>query len=269
MSLSSIPLTHRLLQELTLKVYENLSLKDLAKMGTLSRLDREKAEHVAKNAGFANLADIGETRKCFAARRYFDQIPVWKFKETIQEMKKGVPGKAGTVLPALFRALVVDSDVTPHCFKDDKRLKTLRAAVREDSEDSHSQVESELSDAETQEEEVVLTQNEQDLAEVFTLDDYIDYYPGLIQTINNDDRDVMTALLDREEGGCLVYASDRLRNDLEFVKMAVRLDGMDLEHASDNLKDDLSVVHLAMMQNSNALQYASQKVMDIINAIDF
>jgi Domain of unknown function (DUF4116) len=63
-------------------------------------------------------------------------------------------------------------------------------------------------------------------------------------------------------GGCLKYASDKLKDDKEIVLAAVTNDGRALRYASDKLKDDREIVLGALANYGQALEYASDKLKD-------
>jgi hypothetical protein len=63
-------------------------------------------------------------------------------------------------------------------------------------------------------------------------------------------------------GGCLEYASDKLKDDKEIVLAAVTKSGRDLQYASDKLKDDKEIVLAAVNKSGSYLQYASDKLKD-------
>jgi hypothetical protein len=52
----------------------------------------------------------------------------------------------------------------------------------------------------------------------------------------------------QHEWGALQYASDRLKDDAEIVRVAVQQDGDALQYASDRLKDDAEIVRAAIQQ---------------------
>jgi hypothetical protein len=63
-------------------------------------------------------------------------------------------------------------------------------------------------------------------------------------------------------GGCLEYASDKLKDEKEIVLAAVNKSGRDLQYASDKLKDDKEIVLAAVTNNGGCLEYASDKLKD-------
>jgi hypothetical protein len=60
----------------------------------------------------------------------------------------------------------------------------------------------------------------------------------------------------------LQYASDRLRDDKDFVLEQVGSNGDVLEYASNRLKDDEEVVLAAILSDLSALKYASDRLKD-------
>jgi len=61
-------------------------------------------------------------------------------------------------------------------------------------------------------------------------------------------------------GQALQFASDRLKNDFDTVKLAVSNTGEALEFASPELKNNFDIVKLAVTRNPNALQFASPEL---------
>jgi hypothetical protein len=60
----------------------------------------------------------------------------------------------------------------------------------------------------------------------------------------------------------LAFASDRLKNNKNFVLYAIKQSGNMLEFASDHLKDDFDVVYQSVSQNPYSLEYASERLQD-------
>jgi hypothetical protein len=60
----------------------------------------------------------------------------------------------------------------------------------------------------------------------------------------------------KEDGDCVEYTSDELKNDKEIALLAVQNGRSALEHISINLKNDKEVV-LVALQNGNSLEFAS------------
>jgi CxxC motif-containing protein len=58
----------------------------------------------------------------------------------------------------------------------------------------------------------------------------------------------------------LRYASEELKNNKEIVTIAVAQDGCALEYASNNLKNDKKIVTIAVAQDGCALEYASEEL---------
>ena len=68
------------------------------------------------------------------------------------------------------------------------------------------------------------------------------------------------AVLDavKQNGNALAYASERLKDDREFVLAAVTQNGWALEYASETMKDDREIVLAAVKQDVDAFEYASE-----------
>ena len=57
------------------------------------------------------------------------------------------------------------------------------------------------------------------------------------------------------------YASERLRDDTEFMAAAVKRDGSMLQYASDRLRDDTEFMTVVLHQHpSSAITYASKRL---------
>lgn len=62
------------------------------------------------------------------------------------------------------------------------------------------------------------------------------------------------------DGRMIMYASDRLKSDLDTVLRAVRRNGSSLEYVSDDLKQKMDVVLAAVRQYADSLQHASNQM---------
>jgi hypothetical protein len=74
----------------------------------------------------------------------------------------------------------------------------------------------------------------------------------------NDD-DVMTIGITKC-GGLLHYASNRLKNNYDIVKEAVKNSWFNLRYASEELKNNKEIVTIAVAQDGCALEYASEEL---------
>ncbi len=82
---------------------------------------------------------------------------------------------------------------------------------------------------------------------------------GVVMKCSNelrDDRDFMLVAV-RKKGLALKYASNEFKNNYDLILAVVRHNGLALQYASEALKADQEVVLTAVSQNGNALQYAS------------
>ncbi len=115
-----------------------------------------------------------------------------------------------------------------------------------------------------------------------------------------DDEDVVLVAVDKKYGygpssSPLQFASDRLRNDKDFVMQCVKLESTSLQYASEQLRhdreyimsvvkvkgltlqyvphfqNDIEIVTVAVMQDGHALQYASDELKNdkviVMNAV--
>ena len=69
-------------------------------------------------------------------------------------------------------------------------------------------------------------------------------------------------MLQLKNGIALRYASDRLKDNGDIIKLVVEKNGIALQYASDRLKDNDNIVKLAVEKNGIALQYASDRLKD-------
>jgi len=76
------------------------------------------------------------------------------------------------------------------------------------------------------------------------------------ESVNNIKGKVMDAV--SQEGDCLQYASEVLKEDKEVVLAAVTNNGQALQYAAESLKADKEVVHAAADSSGEALQYATE-----------
>lgn len=81
-----------------------------------------------------------------------------------------------------------------------------------------------------------------------------------------DDVDFVRAAV-RQQGISLAFASERLRQDRGIVLDAVNQNGLSLELASNDLRDDKDVVMAALAQNGLSLNYASDRLRDDIDVV--
>ena len=89
------------------------------------------------------------------------------------------------------------------------------------------------------------------------------YWDDALQYASNrlrNDREFMLPFFMQQNARALRHASDSLRNDKKFMLPMVQVDGMSLRYASDGLKNDRNVVLAAVAQNPDALQYASMRL---------
>ena len=77
-----------------------------------------------------------------------------------------------------------------------------------------------------------------------------------------DNEEVMSYLAKMNGHLALFRASDRLRDDKKFVKLAVENRGDALEFASTRLQADKEIVSIAMKQNKDFLMFASDELKD-------
>jgi hypothetical protein len=68
-----------------------------------------------------------------------------------------------------------------------------------------------------------------------------------------------------QNGWSLDYASDRLKDNEEFVLVAVNQKGRYLAYVSDRLKDDKAVVLASVSKNGYALRHASDRLRRDVN----
>ena len=76
-----------------------------------------------------------------------------------------------------------------------------------------------------------------------------------------DDIEIAKTALEND-GSCLEYTSDNIKNNRELVEIALKQDGSALAYASDIFKNDKVVVALAMDDFPNAFQYASDEMLE-------
>lgn len=74
-----------------------------------------------------------------------------------------------------------------------------------------------------------------------------------------DDKDLLTEILPLSYR-ILQYTSPRLKNDIEFVKLAVTHNGINYNFISEELKDNKEILEIAMKTNSEAILNASQRL---------
>lgn len=99
------------------------------------------------------------------------------------------------------------------------------------------------------------------------INEILKYYYVDIRNIHEsllDDEDFIRDVVDNEEHGDFVihYASDRLKEDREFVKYAVTKSHYILGETTEELQDDDEIVRLALAKSSSAIQYASDRFKD-------
>ena len=92
------------------------------------------------------------------------------------------------------------------------------------------------------------------------------------ERLKNDREVVMTAITSEAEGlispweilngKALLFASDELRSDREFMIEVLQKNPNALEYATDELKNDKEVVLKAVKNNGVALEFASERLRD-------
>lgn len=85
-----------------------------------------------------------------------------------------------------------------------------------------------------------------------------------------DAKDVVLAAVNKSCGACLAFASDRLRNDREFVMLCITINAMSLQFLGDKLKHDRDFILSAMKVNGSALDHVphfQNDKMVVMNAV--
>jgi len=79
----------------------------------------------------------------------------------------------------------------------------------------------------------------------------------VLSEIGNNQKDNYLFMLPfiKEDGFNLQYASDRLRYDKEFVKIALKENGLSILYASDELLSDKELCIMAVKSNCEAIRY--------------
>ncbi len=82
-----------------------------------------------------------------------------------------------------------------------------------------------------------------------------------LKDIFRDDKDVILKLLEIDEYGiALLYASDRLKNNKEFMLQVVDINIKSLEYLGDKLRNDSDFILKAFEKDSRSLEYASDRL---------
>ena len=109
---------------------------------------------------------------------------------------------------------------------------------------------------------IFIVTNGPNLAYQFTsqLDEFQDVNNLTVKTPLPINVDFLVRAAVKENGDALLYASEELKNDPQFVLDAVKQNGYALQYVSEEFKNNPKIVLEAVKQQGNALQYASEQL---------
>ena len=97
-----------------------------------------------------------------------------------------------------------------------------------------------------------------DIIDLLDNDEYNQYVQDIIYNLNNIN---LIIYLITKKSLLFKYLSDELKNNFEFVKLAVQNNGYVLEYASDEFKNNFEIVKIAVQKNRGlVLEYASDEL---------